>query len=101
VAVHQELVSEMDAWVDDDDIWVVRVAILHQLGYKHGTNADRLFDYCTRRASHPDFFVRKAIGWALREYSKTNADAVRRYVAEMDGTLSPLSRREALKRIHT
>jgi 3-methyladenine DNA glycosylase AlkD len=99
VLAHPTLVADMDRWVDDDDMWVARVAILHQLRYKERTDAARLFDYCTRRAAHPDFFVRKAIGWALREYSKTDADAVRHYVADMGAALSPLSRREALRRI--
>jgi 3-methyladenine DNA glycosylase AlkD len=99
VLLHPELVSQMDVWVDDDNLWVARVAIIHQLGYKEATDAKRLFGYCTRRASHPDFFIRKAIGWALREYSKTAPDAVRRYVADSGDLLSPLSRREALKRI--
>jgi 3-methyladenine DNA glycosylase AlkD len=94
-----ELVTTMDEWIDDDNVWVARVAILHQLGAKNATDTERLFDYCTRRADHPDFFVRKAIGWALREYSKTDPDAVLTYVNTMDGRLSPLSRREALKRI--
>jgi 3-methyladenine DNA glycosylase AlkD len=96
---HPELQDEMDVWIADDDLWVARVAIIHQLGAKQATDTDRLFGYCTTRASHPDFFIRKAIGWALREYSKTDPDAVRQYVAGMGGKLSSLSRREALKRI--
>jgi 3-methyladenine DNA glycosylase AlkD len=96
---HPALALEMDEWVADENVWVTRVAIIHQLGFKQATDADRLFDYCTRRATHTDFFVRKAIGWALREYAKTDPDAVRRYVAGPGARLSPLSRREALKRI--
>ncbi|MCU1428276.1 MAG: hypothetical protein JWL83_2276 [Actinomycetia bacterium] len=99
VLAHPDLVSEMDKWVDDGNLWVARVAILHQLAYKQHTDTGRLFDYCRRRADHPDFFIRKAIGWALREYSKTQPEAVARYVATMGDRLSPLSQREALKRI--
>lgn len=99
VLAHPDLALEMDVWIDDTDVWVARVALLHQLRFKDRTDAERLFGYCTRRADHADFFVRKAIGWALREYSKTAPDAVRAYVDGMGDRLSPLSRREALKRI--
>ncbi|MEV0715154.1 DNA alkylation repair protein [Asanoa sp. NPDC050611] len=91
------LVAAMDDWIDDDALWVVRTALLHQLFYKRDTDADRLFRYCTRQAGHTDFFIRKAIGWALREYAKTDPDAVRSYVAAT--SLSGLSRREALKNL--
>jgi 3-methyladenine DNA glycosylase AlkD len=101
VVAHPRLVATMDAWIDERNRWLVRVAIIHQLRHKQHTDAERLFAYCTRRADHPDFFVRKAIGWALREYSKTAPDAVRHYVTGMGDRLSPLSRREALKRIVT
>src|SRR3712207_7951539 len=47
---------------------------LHQLTYKEATDPERLFAYCTRQAGHRDFFVRKAIGWALREYARTDPD---------------------------
>ncbi len=93
------LVARMDSWIDSDDIWLARAAILHQLGYRSETNADRLFDYCLRRADESEFFLRKAIGWALREYSKTDPRAVQEFVHEHDDRLSSLSKREALKRI--
>ena len=60
------------------------------------TDRGRLFRYGPPRAAHDEFFLRKAIGWALREYSKTDAAAVRRFVAANADRLSPLSRREAL-----
>src|SRR5215510_14279613 len=65
------LVSTMDFWLAGDDLWLTRTAILHQLAYKGRTDANRLFRYCASRAGNPDFFIRKAIGWALREYAKT------------------------------
>jgi 3-methyladenine DNA glycosylase AlkD len=99
VLAHRELTATMDDWIGAADFWVARVAILHQLRYKQRTDADRLFAYCTQRASDDEFFIRKAIGWALREYSKTNPGAVGRYVTKMGARLSPLSRREALKRL--
>jgi 3-methyladenine DNA glycosylase AlkD len=97
VFAHPSLVSVMDEWIAADDIWLARTAILHQLGHGADTDADRLFRYCAARAADTDFFLRKAIGWALRQYSKTDAAAVRRFVADNDGSLSPLSQREALK----
>ena len=96
VLQNPELRSEMDRWIDDEDFWVVRVAILHQLRHKGATDSERLFAYCERRSGDTEFFIRKAIGWALREYSKTDADAVRAFVASHEGTLSGLSKREAL-----
>jgi 3-methyladenine DNA glycosylase AlkD len=98
VRTHDVLRADMDQWVDDDNFWIARVAIIHQLGFKGATDADRLFGYCTRRAADTEFFIRKAIGWALREYSKTDPDAVRTYVAAHP-ELSPLSKKEALRRI--
>ena len=97
VAAHPELAATMDRWVKDRDIWVARTAILYQLTYKDRTDADRLFANCLVCADSREFFLRKAIGWALREYSKTDAVAVRRFVRQHDRELSELSKREALK----
>jgi len=91
------LVATMDAWIEDDDLWLARTAILHQNRWKTDTDAERLFRYCARRAGDTEFFIRKAIGWALREYTRVDPDAVRRFVREHDAELSGLSKREALK----
>jgi 3-methyladenine DNA glycosylase AlkD len=99
VARHGELLSTMDEWIDDDNLWLIRTAILHQLRYSDATDAHRLFRYCTRQASHPDFFIRKAIGWALREYARTAPDAVRSYVRAHETRLSSLSIREATRHL--
>ncbi|MET8149059.1 DNA alkylation repair protein [Actinoplanes sp. NPDC049668] len=96
---HPELGARMDAWSAEENKWLVRTAILHQLHYGAETDTDRLFGYCTRQAGHPDFFVRKAIGWALRHYARTDPDAVRRYLARHRDALSPLSVREAAKHL--
>jgi 3-methyladenine DNA glycosylase AlkD len=96
---HRELADKMDAWSADADMWLVRTAILHQLNYGAQTDTGRLFGYCTRQAGHRDFFVRKAIGWALRQYARTDPDAVRAYVARNHTRLSPLSIREAAKHL--
>ncbi|MFD9910373.1 DNA alkylation repair protein [Streptomyces sp. NPDC059063] len=99
VAADAELAADMDAWIEDEDLWVARTALLHQLRHKDATDADRLFAYCARQAGHPDFFIRKAIGWSLREYAKTDPEAVRDFVRRHRDALSPLSVREALKNI--
>ena len=99
VAADPRLRTGMDAWIEDDDLWVARTALLHQLRYKEATDTGRLFAYCVRQSGHPDFFVRKAIGWCLREYAKTDPRAVRDFVAAERARLAPLSVREALKNI--
>jgi len=96
---HPAAVSTMDEWVHDENLWVARTAILHQLTYRERTDVDRLFRYCLAQAGHRDFFIRKAIGWALRQYAWTDPDAVRRFVRAHATHLSALSKREALKNI--
>lgn len=99
VTADPRLTADMDAWIVDDDLWVARTALLHQLRYKENTDAERLFAYCLRQSGHTDFFIRKAIGWCLREYAKTDPDAVRDFLARERGRFAPLSVREALKNI--
>ncbi len=99
VAADPALGAAMDAWAGDDDLWLVRAALLHQLRHKERTDAGRLFAHCLRQASHEDFFVRKAIGWALREYARTDAAAVRDFLAREGHRFAPLSVREALRNI--
>ncbi|MFD9432257.1 DNA alkylation repair protein [Streptomyces sp. NPDC060002] len=99
VAADPRLGADMDAWIVDEDLWVARTALLHQLRRKEHTDTDRLFAYCLRRSGHPDFFIRKAIGWALREYAKTDPAAVRAFVARERGRFAPLTVREALKTV--
>jgi len=89
----------LDAWIEDDDMWLRRTAILAQLKHKDATNAGKLFDYCLRRADESEFFIRKAIGWALREYAKTDPDAVRGFLSAHGDELSGLSYREAAKHL--
>ncbi|MFF5307151.1 DNA alkylation repair protein [Streptomyces sp. NPDC013161] len=99
VAADPKLAADMDEWIVDEDMWVARTALLHQLRYKERTDTERLFAYCLRQSGHPDFFVRKAIGWCLREYAKTDPEAVRGFLAQEKGRFAPLSVREALKNI--
>jgi 3-methyladenine DNA glycosylase AlkD len=93
---HGELAPTMDAWLAGDDMWLTRSALLHMNRWRAATDARWLFAGCLARAGHRDFFVRKAIGWALREYSKTDEAAVVAFVAGHEAELSGLSRREAL-----
>lgn len=99
VTSHPELVHDMDEWIESDDVWIVRTAILHQLMYKERTDTNRLFTYCEMRMDHTDFFIRKAIGWALRHYARTDGEAVKAFVAANEDALSGLSKREALKHL--
>jgi 3-methyladenine DNA glycosylase AlkD len=96
---HLSLVAEMDAWAADANLWLARTAILHQLHYGADTDEERLFGYCARLSGHPDFFIRKAIGWALRQYARTDPAAVRKFVELHRDQLAPLSIREATKHL--
>ena len=98
VAQHPELRSTMDAWLAGDDMWLTRTALLHMGTWKEGIDRDWVFAACLARADHPDFFVRKAIGWILRDLASVDVDAVRAFVNGPGAALSGLSRREALKR---
>lgn len=99
VARFPELISLMRTWLQSNNIWVVRSAILHQLHRKRDTNPDLLFEFCTVKATEQEFFIAKAIGWALREYSYVDGSAVRAFV-ERTPQLRPLSKREGLKALN-
>ena len=75
-------------------MWLQRTAILFQLKYKSKTNSALLFDLITVQAANKEFFIKKACGWALREYSKTNALAVSEFVNNNRAILSNLTIRE-------
>lgn len=89
----------VDRWIDDEDMWLRRTAILCQIGARERTDTGRLFAFCERRAFEREFFIRKAIGWALREQARTDPEAVARFVVEHRDRLSGLSYREATKHI--
>jgi 3-methyladenine DNA glycosylase AlkD len=80
-------------------MWIRRAAIIFQLRRKEKTDEKRLFSFCLKRASEKEFFIRKAIGWALREYGKTNPESLKKFLRENGSSLSPLSLREAGRRI--
>jgi 3-methyladenine DNA glycosylase AlkD len=87
------------AWATDDDLWLRRTAIICQLRFTAATDLDLLTTAIEANLDGRDFFIRKAIGWALRQYARTDPGWVRGYVATHADRLSPLSRREATKHL--
>lgn len=94
-----EVAPVMRFWASDDDLWRRRAALVCQVGAKSETDADLLGDIITPAMDEQDFFVRKGIGWALRDYARTDPDWVGAFVVEHAYELSPLSIREATKHL--
>lgn len=93
---HPDLVdSRIIPWSHSENIWLVRTALLYQLKYKTKTDTEVLGQVILANRHSQQFFIKKAIGWILREYSKTDNEWVARFLADHD--LSPLSVREASK----
>lgn len=84
-------------WAVDDDFWIRRLAIISQLGRGDRLDRELLAATIEPNLAEREFFLRKAIGWALRDAARAHPDWVRAFVAEHE--LSPLSRREALKHL--
>lgn len=93
-----EVTQLMLMWSADDDMWIRRASIISQLKRRTGTDTELLTITIESNSEDTEFFIRKAIGWALREYAKTDADWVRAFVAAHP-ELSGLSQREALKHL--
>jgi len=93
------MAARMRTWSRSDNLWKRRTAILCQLSFKKDTDLALLYSCIEPSLNSKEFFLRKAIGWALRQYAWTNPAEVQRYVQENRATLSPLSKREALKNI--
>ncbi len=91
----------MRTWSRSGDMWKRRSAILCQITFKRDTNLDLLFELIEPSLSSKEFFLRKAIGWALRSYAWTDERPIVRYVASNRARLSPLSLREALKNVRS
>jgi 3-methyladenine DNA glycosylase AlkD len=89
--------KKLDGYSTHENFWLRRIALLYQLNHREKTDSKRLFRYCRVNAKGKEFFIRKAIGWALREYSKTDPDTVRAFLFENKDRLSALSVREASK----
>lgn len=100
LAMHRREVTPLVViWADDPDVWLRRTAVLSQL--RHGADTDRalLGEVIERTCEDPSFWLRKAVGWALRQYARTDPDWVLAEVDRLGTRLSPLSRREALKQL--
>ncbi len=94
-----ETAHDVRRWSTSDDMWLRRLSIISQLGRRDRVDTELLTEVIEPNMSDTEFFIRKAIGWALREYAKVNADWVRTFVAEHEDQLSGLSKREALKHV--
>jgi 3-methyladenine DNA glycosylase AlkD len=87
----------LEKWLESEHLWLVRSCILFQLGYKEKTDGKLLAEMIERSKHIKDFFIEKAIGWALREYAKTNPVFVKEFVGT--NPLPKLSVREAMKHL--
>ena len=94
-----EIRAQLIHWSQHDNIWLRRVAIDCQLSLKQQTDKALLSEVIQNNFGQPEFFINKAIGWALREYGKTNPDWVKNFVQQYREMMAPLSVREALKRL--
>jgi 3-methyladenine DNA glycosylase AlkD len=95
---HRPLIPEYNArWLRSGELWWQRTALIFQLQYKTETDVGILFANVRELAGHPDFFIRKGIGWALRQYARIDPRAVKGLLEEV--RLSPLSVREAMKHL--
>ena len=101
VAVQQKpnAAVAMDVWLKHPSHWVRRSAMLHQLGWRLDTDTTRLFGYATQLADEKEFFIRKAIGWALRDYARWDPQVVTDFLMEHRARLSGLTVREAAKHL--
>lgn len=91
----EKIPAAIARWTKTDNFWLHRTCIIFQLKYGSKTDQKLLFDLCSKYAGESEFFMRKAIGWALRQYSKFNPPAVSSFLKKQP--LSPLSVREASK----
>ena len=97
VANHPEFEDVLLKWSLSDNIWLRRVAIDHQLLRKEKTNVQLMEKILLNNLDQTEFFINKAIGWALRDYSKTNPEWVARFIEKNRKRMSELSIREASK----
>lgn len=93
------LLPVLDGYASNENLWLRRVAILYQLHYAVDTDLTRLSATLAANLQHPDFFIRKAMGWALRQYARTEPDWVRAWLATQGAAVPALTRREASKHL--
>jgi 3-methyladenine DNA glycosylase AlkD len=91
----KETLTVIEKFSNSENMWLNRTAIIFQLGYKEKTDFDILKAECEKQKHSKEFFIQKAIGWALRDYSRFNPNGVKEYVKSTH--LKPLSQREALR----
>ncbi len=94
-----ETAHDVRRWSTSDDLWLRRLSIISQLGRRDRVDRALLAEVVEPNVGDTEFFIRKAIGWALRDYAKVAPDWVRTFVAEHHEHLSGLSKREALKHV--
>jgi 3-methyladenine DNA glycosylase AlkD len=92
-----EMIAKTTTWNASDNRWLQRSSIIFQLFYKNKTNTDLLFAHIHTHTASREFFLQKAIGWALRQHAYTDADLVKTFVSNTE--LANLSKKEALKRL--
>ncbi len=89
----------LEEWLEDDDMWIRRTVLISQIKHKEETSWRHLFADCLARAHEKEFFIRKAIGWALRDYSYAAPERVQKFITRHRDVLSPLSVREGSKEL--
>jgi 3-methyladenine DNA glycosylase AlkD len=97
VEEYRHFEKQLWEWSDDENFWVRRASLLAHLKHKDKTNIKLLSQTILKLAHEKEFFIRKAIGWVLRQYSYTDPNWVLQFVERHDEKLSGLSKREALK----
>jgi 3-methyladenine DNA glycosylase AlkD len=97
--VYPEVNSILLEWSKDENLWLRRIAIDHQLIRKDKTDIELLEKILVNNLGQSEFFINKAIGWSLRDYSKTNPDWVRNFIKRYQNKLAPLSIKDASKYI--
>jgi 3-methyladenine DNA glycosylase AlkD len=96
---NRALEGDLKKWRNSENFWVRRASLLAHLKHKKNTNRSLLAETILLLAHEKEFFIRKAIGWVLREYAKTDCEWVKNFVKNNEDKLSSLSKREALKNI--
>ena len=89
----------IEEWIDDEVMWLRRTSLISPIKHKTATDHQMLFDHCVRRAGEKEFFIRKAIGWTLREYAKSEPDRVATFLLQHRDLWSGLTFREASKHL--
>lgn len=98
IALRDETINSiLLAWSLSENIWLRRIAIDHQLLRKNKTNTELLEKIIINNLNNKEFFINKAIGWALRDYSKTNTQWVKKFIEKYKNNMSKLSIKEACK----